>query len=62
MAALEGIDGPAAPLLPPEVIAEAIPGSIRNAELFIQYMRHVVRFLRVRLGGDYRSDMQSVIY
>jgi hypothetical protein len=47
-ASMPGIDGPALPVLPPDVIAEAVPGNIRNAELFVQFMRHVVRFLRVR--------------
>ncbi|KAA0151838.1 hypothetical protein FNF29_04244 [Cafeteria roenbergensis] len=29
--------------------AEAIPGNIRNAELFVRFMRHVVRFLKDRI-------------
>jgi len=36
-------------VLPADVLAEAMPGSIRNAELFVRFMRHVVRYLRERI-------------
>jgi DNA excision repair protein ERCC-2 len=40
-----GEEMPAAPVLPSDVLQEAIPGSIRNAELFLQMMKLVVRHL-----------------
>jgi DNA excision repair protein ERCC-2 len=44
-----GEEYPAAPVLPADVLAEAMPGSIRNAELFIHFMRSVLRYLRERI-------------
>lgn len=44
-----GEDLPAAPVLPTELAEQAIPGNIRNAELFVRFMRHVVRFLKDRI-------------
>jgi DNA excision repair protein ERCC-2 len=38
-----------APVLPTDVAEQAIPGNIRNAELFVQFMRHVVRFFKDRI-------------
>ena len=38
-----------APVLPADVLAEAVPGNIRNAELFVRFMKHVVRHLRERI-------------
>jgi len=40
---------PAPAALPPEVLAEAMPGNIRNAELFVRYMQLVVRYLREKI-------------
>ncbi|CAE7947434.1 XPD [Symbiodinium sp. KB8] len=48
-AAAGGEDLPAAPVLPTELAEQAIPGNIRNAELFVRFMRHVVRFLKDRI-------------
>eukprot|EP01138_Halocafeteria_seosinensis_P011899 gb/GECG01012161.1/.p1 GENE.gb/GECG01012161.1/~~gb/GECG01012161.1/.p1 ORF type:complete len:845 (+),score=112.20 gb/GECG01012161.1/:1-2535(+) len=42
----------AAPVLPQDVVEEALPGNIRNAELFVRYMKQVVRFLRQRIGVE----------
>lgn len=39
----------AAPILPQDVVEEALPGNIRNAELFVRYMKQVVRFLKQRI-------------
>ena len=44
-----GEELPAAPVLPADVLAEAVPGNIRNAELFVRFMRHVVRYLSTRI-------------
>jgi DNA excision repair protein ERCC-2 len=44
-----GEELPGPPLLPTELAEQAIPGSIRNAELFVRFMRHVVRFLKDRI-------------
>ena len=40
-----------APVLavPQEVLNEAIPGNIRNAELFLRLMRHVNTYLKVSM-------------
>lgn len=39
----------AAPLLPASVLEEAVPGNIRNAELFVRFMKHIVAWLRERV-------------
>ena len=39
----------AAPLLPASVLAEAVPGNIRNAELFVRFMKHIVSWLRDKI-------------
>ena len=44
-----GEELPAAPVLPTDVAEQAIPGNIRNAVLFIRFMRLVVRFLKQRI-------------
>jgi DNA excision repair protein ERCC-2 len=44
-----GEEFPAAPVLPSDVLAEAVPGNIRNAELFVRFMKHVVRWLKERI-------------
>lgn len=44
-----GEELPGAPVLPTDVAEQAIPGNIRNAELFVRFMRHVVRFLKDRI-------------
>jgi DNA excision repair protein ERCC-2 len=41
-----GEELPGAPVLPADVLQEAVPGNIRNAELFVRFMRHVVHYLR----------------
>lgn len=38
-----------APALPEDILKEAIPGNIRNAEHFIQFMKYVVRWLINRI-------------
>jgi DNA excision repair protein ERCC-2 len=40
---------PGAPVLPADILQEAIPGNIRNAELFVRFMKHVVRYLRSKI-------------
>mgnify|MGYP005990797409 CR=1 FL=1 len=35
--------------LPQDILAEAIPGNIRNAELFVRFMKYVVRWLQQRI-------------
>jgi len=37
------------PALPQDILAEAIPGNIRNAELFVRFMKYVVRWLQQRI-------------
>jgi len=49
-----GEELPGAPQLPADVVAEAIPGNIRNAELFVRFMKHVVRYLRVSAARGVR--------
>lgn len=39
------------PSLPDSVLDEVIPGTIRNAELFVRYMKSVVTHLKVRPCG-----------
>ena len=41
----------AAPVLPADVLEEAIPGNIRNAQLFLRLMRTVVTYLKVGCGA-----------
>ena len=48
-AGVGGMELPGAPVLPADIVQEAVPGNIRNADLFVQYMRHVVRYLRERI-------------
>lgn len=44
-----GEDLLAAPVLPADVLDEAIPGNIRNAQLFLRLMRTIVTYLKVVL-------------
>lgn len=37
------------PILPDEVLAEAIPGSIRRAEHFVKFMKRFVEYLKVSI-------------
>ncbi len=37
------------PALPQDILAEAIPGNIRNAELFVRFMKYVVKWLQDRI-------------
>ncbi|KAM6307769.1 general transcription and DNA repair factor IIH helicase subunit XPD [Podargus strigoides] len=39
------------PVLPPQVLQEAVPGSIRTAEHFVGFLRRFVGYLRARVGG-----------
>lgn len=49
----DGVRGGEDPLpsavLPADLLEEAIPGNIRNAELFLRFMKHVVRYLKQRI-------------
>lgn len=38
-----GEELPGPPVIPSDVLAEAVPGNIRNAELFVRFMKHVLR-------------------
>lgn len=38
------------PVLPDEVLQEAVPGNIRNCEHFIVFMRRFTEYLKVRMG------------
>ena len=40
---------PGAPVLPADLLREAVPGSIRNAELFVRFMKHFVQYLREKI-------------
>ena len=44
-----GGEQPGAPVLPADVLREAVPGSIRNAELFVCFMKHFVAYLREKI-------------
>ena len=61
-AAAPGVDiadvQPAPAVLPADVLQEAMPGTIRNAELFVRYMTHIVRHLRGRICV---RELQTVI-
>nr|CAG4636787.1 EOG090X01B4 [Ceriodaphnia reticulata]SVE72778.1 EOG090X01B4 [Ceriodaphnia reticulata] len=37
------------PVLPSEILEEAVPGSIRNAEHFVAFMKRVVEYIKTRL-------------
>lgn len=43
-----GEELPGPPVIPEDVLAEAIPGNIRNAELFVRFMKYIVKYLKVR--------------
>ena len=42
-----------APILPADIIAEAIPGNIRRAEHFIKFLQDLVTHLKTRLGINF---------
>ena len=42
-----GGDGLAAPVLPADLLEEAVPGNIRVAELFLRLMKTVVTYIKV---------------
>ena len=37
------------PVLPDEILQEAVPGNIRNGEHFVGFLRKVVEYLKMRL-------------
>lgn len=39
----------ASPILPDQILQEAVPGSIRTAEHFVNFMKRVVEYLKMRL-------------
>jgi hypothetical protein len=46
-----------APVLPSDVAQEAIPGNIRNAELFLRFMKQVVMYLKIKIqAGKYQVE------
>ena len=54
----EGLGGGAAPVLPQDVLDEAVPGNVRKAEHFLRLLRVLVAHLKKKLDGD-RVDVET---
>jgi DNA excision repair protein ERCC-2 len=39
------------PILPADILQEAVPGSIRRAEHFVSFLKKLVEFMKQRLKG-----------
>ena len=52
----------AAPVLPDQLVAEAIPGNIRRAEHFLNFMRDLVKHLKKRLKVNHVVSMKPITF
>lgn len=41
----------ASPVLPDDLLKEAVPGNIRRAEHFVAFLRRFIEYLKVRESG-----------
>lgn len=53
-------DAAAAPVLPADAVQEVIPGNIRNADLFLRFMKQVVMYLKIKIQyGHYQVESST---
>ena len=50
----------AAPILPDQLVAEAIPGNIRRAEHFLTFMQDLVKHLKKRLKTNHVVSLKPI--
>lgn len=53
---LEEDDLLSTPVLPEDMVAEAIPGNIRKAEHFVAFMKRFIEYLKVRYSSQVLED------
>ena len=49
------------PVLPADVLSEAIPGNIRRAEHFLAFLRRLLEYLKTRLNGAKTVESESTV-
>jgi DNA excision repair protein ERCC-2 len=48
------------PVLPDDLLHEAIPGNIRKAEHFVAFLKRFVEYLKVSVSVQYRTSLNSL--